>query len=35
MNREPVSAEFIGDALAAVAAGTSAPFKLTKAIHHG
>jgi len=32
MNGEPVSAEFIGDA---VAAGAPAPFKLTKAIHHG
>jgi hypothetical protein len=31
MNGEPVSAEFIGDALA----GAPAPFKLTKAIHHG
>jgi hypothetical protein len=31
MNGEPVSAEFIGDALA----GTPALFKLTKAVHHG
>jgi hypothetical protein len=26
---------FIGDGLAAVVAGAPAPFKLTKAVHHG
>jgi hypothetical protein len=35
MNGEPISAEFIGYALAAVVAGAPARFKLTKAVHHG